>query len=73
MICTDFKPIYAENNTEWRIRYHCNGLWELQEWCKLPDSVDRSMEQPWITHNRNMSYEDAIVALGRHNLKAKAA
>lgn len=70
----DFKPIYAENNFAWRIRYHSNGHWELQEHHKLPDSADRRRMQPWITHNANMSYDDAIVLLATRNLsKPKAA
>lgn len=67
----DFKPIYAENNADWRIRYHHNGLWELQEYRKLPDGVDKRLEQPWITHNTSMSYDDAIMALAPYN-KQKA-
>lgn len=63
MTRTDFKPVYAEGNPEWRIRYQCNGRWELQEYRKLPVGVDRSREQPWVTHNRNMAYDDAIVRL----------
>lgn len=64
MTRTDFKPVYAENNPDWRIRYQCNGRWELQEYSKLPDGVDKRREQPWITHNRNMSYDDAVKRLG---------
>lgn len=62
----DYKPVYADNNPEWRIRYQHNGNWELQEFHKLPDGVDRSREQPWITHNRFMSYSDAIKRLGTY-------
>lgn len=59
----DLKPIYAENNREWRIRYQSNGFWELQEFLELHDGVDRRIHQDWITHNTRMSYEDAIVRL----------
>lgn len=67
----NFKPVYAQNNPEWRIRYHHSDLWELQEYRKLPEGVDRSREQPWITHNTSMSYNDAIRMLSTHN-KLKA-
>ncbi len=70
----NFKPVYAENNPAWRIRYQSNGHWELQEYLKLPDGVDRRREQPWVTYNANMEYDDAIKLLGTRNLsKAIAA
>ncbi len=68
----NFKPIYAENNPAWRIRYQSNGRWELQEYLKLPDGADRRRKQPWINHNANMTYDDAIIALSSYN-KAKGA
>ena len=66
MTRTNFKPVYADNNPEWRLRYMCNGMWELQEWRSLPEGVDRRKVQPWITHNSRMIYEDGIRALGRY-------
>lgn len=68
MNAIDLKPIYAENNATWRIRYASNGNWELQEFRKLLKGADRSREQNWITYNRNMSYRDAIRLLGTRNL-----
>lgn len=35
MNAIDLKPVYAENNDKWRIRYASNGNWELQEFHKL--------------------------------------
>lgn len=66
----NFAPVYAENNPDWRIRYHSNGHWELQEYVKLPNGVDRTREQPWTTHNTSMTYDDAIKRLGSY-AKAK--
>lgn len=60
----DFKPIYAKNNSDWRIRYASNGKWELQEFAQLKDGIDRRINQPWITHNTNMNYDDAMSRLG---------
>lgn len=69
----DLKAIYAENNAAWRIVYHMNGRWKLQQYNKLPDGADRRLEQPWIDHNRNMTYDDAIVALSGYAKQKGAA
>ena len=65
----NFAPVYAENNLNWRIRYQCNGRWELQEYLALPEGADRRRKQPWVTHNSNMSYDDAMVLLSSRGLK----
>jgi len=69
----NLKPVYADNNPAWRIRYHSNGRWELQEYVELKDGVDRRREQPWRTHNTNMTWDDAIVALGRYHIAKRRA
>lgn len=68
MNAIDLKPVYAENNDKWRIRYASNGNWELQEFHKLVQGTDRTRNQDWVTHNRNMDYRSAIQLLGTRNL-----
>lgn len=65
----NLKAVYAEGNLNWRIVYHMNGRWKLQSFAKLPDGADRRLEQPWIDHNTNMTYDDAIVRLASYAIK----
>lgn len=69
----NLKAVYAEGNTHWRIIYHMNGRWKLQSFSPLPDGADRRRAQPWIDHNANMSYDDAIVALSGYAKQKGAA
>ncbi len=64
---SSFKPIYAKNNPDWRIRYHSNGRWELQEYTKLPEGTDTRRHQGWKNVNTNMTLADALSALSRHH------
>lgn len=75
MTKTNFKPVYAENNADWRIRYASNARWELQERYTRVEGSDRRKHynSGWITHNENMSYENAIVLLATRNLTKKAS
>lgn len=66
MIKLNCKPVYAEGNAEWRICYHANGYWKLQEYHPLPKGTDLRLEQEWQDHNRFMAFGDAINALGRY-------
>lgn len=68
----NLKAVYAEGNAEWRIVYHMNGRWKLQQHSQLPDGADRSREQPWRDHNTSMTFDDAIVALNGHAIKKAA-
>lgn len=51
----NLKAVYAEGNPHWR--------------SKLPDGADRRLEQPWIDHHANMTYDDAIAALASARLR----
>lgn len=69
----DLKAISAENNPAWRIVYHMNGRWKLQSFSPLAPDADRRCKQPWIDHNANMTYDDAIVALSKYAKQKGAA
>lgn len=68
----NFKPIYAQNNLNWRIVYFPGGWWQLQEACELPKGADLRHKQPWIPHNSRMTKEAALQALSGHNLQRRA-
>lgn len=68
----NLKAVYAEGNPTWRIVHHMNGRWKLQSHSPLPDGADKRVRQPWIDHNANMTYDDAIVTLASYAIKKAA-
>lgn len=68
MNAQDFKPVYAENNHNWRIVYMPGGTWTLQEYISFADGVDKRKNSPWRNHNANMGFDDAKQLLATRNI-----
>lgn len=84
MNAQDFKPVYAENNPNWRIVYMPGGTWTLQEYKPHPPGTvkkqyssvpGKKFRAPdlvdWVDHNANMAFDAAKQLLATRNKMKK--
>lgn len=74
MNAQDLKPVYADNNPNWRIVYMPGGTWTLQEFKPIAPTTDkrgfgnRPDFTDWQDHNANMGFDDAKQLLATRNI-----